>query len=607
MIPFLPCTSQELSGRGWDRCDFILVSGDAYVDHPSFGAAIIGRVLEAEGFRVGIIPQPDWRSPESLTVLGRPRLGFLVTAGNLDSMVANYTAAKKPRRDDAYSPGGEGGQRPDRASIVYANLVRRAYKRMPIMIGGIEASLRRLAHYDYWSNSLRRSLLLDSKADLLVYGMAEKSIVEIARRMDGGEHIREIKDVPGTVVRVEPDSLPDGTIRLPEHDRIKENRRSFTESFSIQLRNTDPFNSRPLYEAYGTNGVLQLPPQKPLEREEFDRVYALPFTREPHPMYTQGVPAIEEVRFSLVSNRGCFGSCSFCALTFHQGRVIQARSHESLIEEAEDLTRHPGFKGYIHDVGGPTANFRHPSCKKQLTSGTCTDRMCLFPKPCPALDADHSDYVNLLKKLRSLPGVKKVFIRSGIRFDYLLAEGNERFLRELCEHHVSGQLKVAPEHVSFRVLEAMGKPDHRVYLRFKKRFDQINTELGKKQYMVPYFISSHPGSTLEDAVELALFFKEQRFIPQQVQDFYPTPGTISTCMYHTGIDPRTMKKIYVPTDPEEKRMQRALLQFNRRENAELVRKALIKAGRKNLIGHGRQCLVPPAGNTRGKIRRKHGL
>ncbi len=605
MIPFLPCTAQEMADRGWDRCDFILVSGDAYVDHPSFGTAIIGRVLEAEGFRVGIIPQPDWRSPESLTLFGRPRLGFLVSAGNLDSMVANYTAARKPRRDDSYSPGGEGGRRPDRASIVYANLVRRAYKRMPLIIGGIEASLRRLAHYDYWSDSLRRSLLLDSKADLLVYGMAERSIVEIARRMDAGEHIREIRNIPGTVVLADEDSLPEETIVLPSHDRLKKERRAYAESFRVQMRNTDPVSAKPLYEAYGSNGVLQLPPQRPLEREEFDRIYSLPFAREPHPMYTRGVPAIEEVRFSLVSNRGCFGSCSFCALTFHQGRIIQSRSHESLIREAEELTRHAGFKGYIHDVGGPTANFRHPSCKKQLESGTCADRMCLYPEPCPALDADHSDYVQLLGRLRRVPGVKKVFIRSGIRFDYLLAEGNDRFLRELCEHHVSGQLKVAPEHVSSRVLAAMGKPEHRVYLDFKKRFDRINSELGKKQYIVPYFISSHPGSTLDDAVELALFFKEQRFIPQQVQDYYPTPGTVSTCMYYTGIDPRTMKKIYVPSDPDEKQMQRALLQFNRRENAELVRRALIKAGRKDLIGYSGKCLVAPAGKSRGKNRGKH--
>jgi len=594
MTRFLPCSAEELSRLGWERCDFVLVSGDAYVDHPSFGAAIIGRVLEDAGFRVGILSQPDWKSPESLKVFGRPRLGFLVTAGNLDSMVANYTAAKKPRRDDAYSPGGAGGRRPDRASIVYANLVRRAYKKMPLIVGGVEASLRRLAHYDYWSDTLRRSLLLDAKADILVYGMAELTIIEIARRMDAGTDIKEITDLPGTVVRTDPDSLPEGTLRLPDHDTLKQDRRAFATSFQIQTQNADPFSGHALFEAYGTGGVLQNPPQRPLSQGEFDHFYSLPFAKEPHPSYTEPVPAVEEVRFSLVSSRGCFGSCSFCALTFHQGRIIQSRSKASLLAEARGLTELPGFKGYIHDVGGPTANFRHPACRKQEDQGSCTHRACLFPEPCPALDADHGEYTELLRSLRRIEGIKKVFIRSGIRFDYLLEAGNEEFLSELCAHHVSGQLKVAPEHVSARVLKAMGKPKHQVYLEFKKRFEQTNRRLDKKQYLVPYFISSHPGSTLEDAIELALFFKAQRFIPEQVQDFYPTPGTVSTCMYYTGIDPRTMNEIYVPRSFEEKRMQRALLQFNRRENAGLVRKALLEAGRPDLIGRGGACLVAPA-------------
>ena len=597
MNRFLPCTAEELAVLGWDRCDFIIISGDAYVDHASFGTAIIGRILEAEGFRVGIIAQPDWKDDESVRIFGRPRLGFLVTAGNLDSMVANYTAAKKRRRQDSYSPGGEGGRRPDRATAVYANLVRRAYKKVPVIIGGIEASLRRLAHYDYWSDSLRRSMLLDSKADMLVYGMAEQSICEIARRMDAGVSVREITDIPGTVVRIQQEELPEGTVLLPSHDLLKIDKKAYAESFRLQLENSDAFNGRPLYEAYGASGILQLPPSRPLKQAEMDRVYALPFVRDRHPSYTEAVPALEEVRFSLVSSRGCFGSCSFCALTFHQGRIIQSRSHQSLIGEAGKITAMPDFKGYIHDVGGPTANFRHPACKKQLKAGACTDRMCLFPEPCPSLDADHSDYISVLRKLRSLPEVKKVFIRSGIRFDYLLAAGNGDFLQELCEHHVSGQLKVAPEHVSARVLSAMGKPPHKVYLDFKRRYEEKNKALGKNQYIVPYFISSHPGSTLEDAIELALFFRQQRFIPEQVQDFYPTPGTVSTCMYYTGIDPRSMKSIYIPRSYEEKQMQRALLQFNRPENSDLVRRALEKAGRRDLIGPGKNSLVS-GGNGR---------
>ncbi len=578
----------------------MLVSGDAYVDHPSFGAAVIGRVLAAEGFKVGIIPQPDWNDPAALRALGRPELAFLITSGNMDSMVNHYTAAGKLRHNDAYTPGGAYGRRPDRAVIVYSSLARAAYKGVPVIIGGIEASLRRLSHYDYWSDKLRRSILLDSKADLLLYGMAERAVRTVASRLAGGEEIHSIRDVRGTVYRLGGVELRTGRspelVELPNFDEVRRDKTGFARSFALRMQHTDPFSARPLAEEAAGQLVIQNPPDFPLSQAELDAVYELPFARKAHPGYSQPIPAFEEVRFSLVSSRGCFGGCSFCALTFHQGRIVRGRSHESLLREARLLTEEPGFKGYIHDVGGPTANFRQPACQRQESRGACTNRQCLFPEPCPQLLPDHSDYRQLLKQLRELPAVKKVFIRSGIRYDYLLADEVEgqAFLRDLCEHHVSGQLKVAPEHVSDQVLQMMGKPGIRVYKKFMQAYEETNRRLGKQQYLVPYFIAAHPGSTLKDAVELAEFCRDQQFIPQQVQEFYPTPGTVSTCMYYTGIDPRTMESVYVPRGGREKRMQRALLQFNRPENAAIVREALQKAGRQDLIGRGPKALVPPA-------------
>lgn len=595
---FLPVSREEMDRRSWDRVDFALVTGDAYVDHPSFGAALISRLLESRGYRVGIIAQPDWKSPEPFKALGRPRLGFLITAGNIDSMVARYTAAKKPRSNDAYSPGGKAGLRPERASIVYAVRAREAYKNVPIILGGLEASLRRLSHYDYWQDKVRRSVLLDSKADLLLYGMAERALLETAERLASGVPVTEITDVRGTVrpgaPGEDPASIPEA-IELPPFETVSENLRAFAESFALQYRNTDPFIAKPLVERAEGRFVVQNPPAYPLPAEELDAVYALPYARAWHPMYdvSGGVPGIEEVKWSLTSSRGCFGGCSFCSLTFHQGRIVQARSAHSIVSEARTFTADPAFKGYIHDVGGPTANFRRPACEKQLTRGACADRQCLFPEPCRKLTVDHREYLSLLRELRSLPGVKKVFIRSGIRFDYLMADPDGTFFRELCEHHVSGQLKVAPEHVSSNVLEAMGKPAHRVYRRFTETYERLNRELGKNQYLVPYLISGHPGSDLAAAIELAEYLREIRFTPEQVQDFYPTPGTVSTCMYHTGLDPRTMKPIYVPRSPREKAMQRALLQYRRPENRVLVIEALKAAGRQNLIGFGPECLVRP--------------
>jgi uncharacterized radical SAM protein YgiQ len=580
--------------RDWDRCDFVLVSGDAYVDHPSFAAAIISRTLESAGFRVGIIAQPDWRDPEAFRVLGEPRLAFLVSPGNIDSMVSHYTVNRKIRSRDAYSPGGESGKRPDRAAIVYTSMVRQAYKGVPVILGGLEASLRRLSHYDYWSDKVRRSVLLDAKADLLVYGMGERTMVEIADQLDRGIPVREIREQRGTVYAVSGrEEIPSDAVILPSYEEVSSDKGLYAESFQKQYRNTDPVNSRPLAEACGGRIVIQNRPAFSLSREEMDRSYGLPYTRKSHPSYDTagGVPALEEVSFSLVHNRGCFGSCHFCALTFHQGRIISSRSHESVLEEARELTAQPGFKGYIHDVGGPTANFRRPACAKQLKSGACPDRSCLTPEPCAALDVDHSDYLKLLRKLRDLAGVKKVFIRSGVRFDYLLQDRDQSFLKELCEHHVSGQLKVAPEHVSSRVLALMNKQKHPVYRRFMKSYREMNRKLGKKQYLVPYFISSHPGSTLKDAVELALFMKESGFIPDQVQDFYPPPGTVSTCMYHTGINPLSGEPVEVVKKEREKRLQRALLQYDRPENHRLVIEALEKAGRKDLIGSDPRCLV----------------
>ena len=592
---FLPLTSKDIFERGWDCVDFVLISGDAYVDHPSFASAIISRVLEDAGFRVGIIPQPDWKDPDAFRVLGKPALAFLISPGNIDSMVNHYTVNKKRRRSDAYSPGGEAGLRPDRAAIVYTSMARQAYKGIPVILGGLEASLRRFSHYDYWSDKVRKSVLLDSKADLLMYGMGERSMVQIARSLQNGTGIKDLRNVRGTVCSVSSkDKLPEGTLQLPSWEEVSRDKKAYARSFWVQYGNTDPVTARPLAEACGDRTVLQNPPSFPLSREEIDKVYALPYVRKAHPVYDSkgGIPALKEVEFSLVHNRGCFGGCSFCALTYHQGRVISSRSHESVIAEAETLVRQEGFKGYIHDVGGPTANFRAPSCAKQLKYGVCADRQCLTPDPCRNLKVDHSDYLDLLRALRKLKGIKKVFIRSGIRFDYLLLDKNETFLRELCRYHVSGQLKVAPEHVSPRVLKAMNKQKHQVYRRFMAKFAAINRELDKKQYLIPYFISSHPGSTLKDAIRLAEFMKETRFIPDQVQDFYPTPGTLSTCMYHTELDPETMKSVSVVKKEREKKMQRALLQFNRKENYSLVREALLKEGRRDLIGTGPKCLIP---------------
>ena len=594
---FLPICRADMQFRGWKQCDFVYVTGDAYVDHPSFGHAIISRILEAHGYKVGMIPQPDWRDPSSITVLGEPRLGFLVSGGNMDSMVNHYSVSKKRRAQDSYTPGGEMGKRPDYAVVVYSNLIRSVYKKKPIILGGIEASLRRLAHYDYWSDRLKRSILLDSQADLISYGMGERSIVEIADALDSGLDVKDITFIDGTVYRTKSlESVYDYQL-LPDYRELLRDKREYAKSFYIQYCNTDPFTGKRLAEPYGADHlwVVQNPAAKPLTTEEMDEVYDLPYMRTYHPSYEEqgGIPAIREVKFSLISNRGCFGACSFCALTFHQGRIIQARSHESLMKEARELTKEPDFKGYIHDVGGPTANFRFPACEKQLTKGACPGRQCLFPEPCKNLNADHGDYILLLQKLRSIPGVKKVFIRSGIRFDYLLADKNRRFLKELCQYHVSGQLKVAPEHVADKVLSRMGKPQNSVYRQFVKEYNEMNARLGLKQYLVPYLMSSHPGSTLKEAIELAEYLRDLGYMPEQVQDFYPTPSTISTCMYYTGLDPRTMEPVYVPVNPHEKAMQRALIQYRNPKNYELVEEALKKAGRTDLIGYDRKCLIRP--------------
>ena len=582
--------------RGWDSVDFVYVIGDAYVDHPSFGHAIISRVLESHGYRVGIISQPDWKNKKSIQVFGEPRLGFLVSAGNMDSMVNHYSVSKKRRKTDAYTPGGKMGKRPDYACVVYGNLIRQTYKKTPIILGGIEASLRRLAHYDYWSDRLKRSVLLDSGADIISYGMGERSIVEIADALDAGIPVNELTYIDGTVVKIKDrDRIYDAEF-LPSYEDLKADKKTYADSFYTQYLNTDAFNGKRLAEPYSDHlFVVQNPPSKPLSVSEMDDVYSLPYTRTYHPSYEAkgGIPAISEIRFSLISNRGCFGGCSFCALTFHQGRIVQVRSHESLLKEAEIITKEKDFKGYIHDVGGPTANFRHPSCKKQTEHGVCRNRQCLFPKPCGNLDADHSDYVSLLKKLRELPGIKKVFIRSGIRFDYLLADRKRDFLKELCQYHVSGQLKVAPEHVARPVLSLMGKPEHSVYEKFTEEFYKMNAKIGKKQYLVPYLMSSHPGSTLKEAVELAEYCRDLGYMPEQVQDFYPTPSTLSTCMYYTGLDPRTGQKVYVPKNPHEKAMQRALIQYRNPELYDLVLEALKRAGRMDLVGFGPKCLIRP--------------
>ncbi|HJA19554.1 MAG TPA: YgiQ family radical SAM protein [Candidatus Mediterraneibacter ornithocaccae] len=593
---FLPVDRNDMIERGWDSVDFVYVIGDAYVDHPSFGHAIISRVLESHGYRVGIISQPDWKNKKSIQVFGEPRLGFLVSAGNMDSMVNHYSVSKKRRKTDAYTPGGKMGKRPDYACVVYGNLIRQTYKKTPIILGGIEASLRRLAHYDYWSDRLKRSVLLDSGADIISYGMGERSIVEIADALDAGIPVNELTYIDGTVVKIKDrDRIYDAEF-LPSYEDLKADKKTYADSFYTQYLNTDAFNGKRLAEPYSDHlFVVQNPPSKPLSVSEMDDVYSLPYTRTYHPSYEAegGIPAISEIRFSLISNRGCFGGCSFCALTFHQGRIVQVRSHESLLKEAEIITKEKDFKGYIHDVGGPTANFRHPSCKKQTEHGVCRNRQCLFPKPCGNLDADHSDYVSLLKKLRELPGVKKVFIRSGIRFDYLLADRKRDFLKELCQYHVSGQLKVAPEHVARPVLSLMGKPEHSVYEKFTEEFYKMNAKIGKKQYLVPYLMSSHPGSTLKEAVELAEYCRDLGYMPEQVQDFYPTPSTLSTCMYYTGLDPRTGQKVYVPKNPHEKAMQRALIQYRNPELYDLVLEALKRAGRMDLVGFGPKCLIRP--------------
>ena len=593
---FLPVCRQDMEARGWDGVDFVYVIGDAYVDHPSFGHAIISRILEANNYRVGIISQPDWKNKKSIDIYGKPRLGFIISAGNMDSMVNHYTVSKKRRHNDAFTPGGVFGKRPDYATVVYGNLIRQTYKDVPIIIGGIEASLRRLAHYDYWSDTVKRSILLDSGADLLLYGMGERSIVETADALQSGLDIRDITFIPGSVYKTKSlDSVYDA-ITLPSFDDVKESKRKYAESFYTQYINTDPFSGQRMVEKYGEHlYVVQNPAAKPLSTAEMDRVYGLNYMRTYHPSYEAagGVPAIEEVKFSLVSNRGCFGGCSFCALTFHQGRIIQARSHESIINEAKAFTWEPDFKGYIHDVGGPTANFRHPSCEKQLTKGVCKNKQCLFPEPCKNLRVDHQDYLKLLRKLRALPGVKKVFIRSGIRFDYVNADPDPIFLRELCEYHVSGQLKMAPEHVADPVLKRMGKPGNRVYKKFVQDYKAMNEKLGKKQYLVPYLMSSHPGSTMKEAIALAEYLRDLGYMPEQVQDFYPTPSTLSTCMYYTGLDPRTMEPVYVPKNPHEKAMQRALIQYRNPKNYELVREALETAHRTDLIGFDKKCLIRP--------------
>ena len=609
---FLPVSRADMDARGWDACDFVYICGDAYVDHSSFGMAIISRILEAHGYRVGIICQPDWNDPESISILGEPRLGFLVSAGNMDSMVNHYSVTKHRRHTDAYTPGGEAGRRPNRAVTVYGNLIRRTYKKAPIIIGGIEASLRRLAHYDYWQDKLKRSVLLDSGADLLIYGMGEHAIIEIADALDAGLPVDQITYVDGTVYRTSGEGALDAVYDyrlLPSWDELNSDRLTYAKSFNIQQQNMDPITGQRLVEPY-PNGifVVQNPPSATLTTQEMDEVAELPYARHWHPDYDKagGIPAFSEVRFSISSNRGCFGECSFCALTFHQGRVLQVRSHDSIMREAEALTHDPEFKGYINDVGGPTANFFRPACNKQLKHGVCKNKRCLWPSVCKNMVVDESGYTQLLRDLRSIPGIKKVFIRSGIRFDYTMADASDEFMLELLQHHVSGQLRLAPEHVSDAVLSVMGKPSRAVYDAFCRRFDKINKEYGLNQFVVPYLISSHPGSTMKEAVELACAVRDMGYMPEQVQDFYPTPSTMSTCMYYTGVDPRTMKPVYVARDPHEKAMQRALIQYRKPENYKLVHEALIAAGRRDLIGYDKHCLIRPVPPHEGAAPKKGG-
>ena len=604
-IKFFPVTEKEMRERGWERPDFVYVSGDAYVDHPSFGAAIICRVLEDKGFRIAMLSQPDYKSSADFKRFGRPRLGFLVSAGNIDSMVAHYTAAKRKRTYDYYSAGGKMGKRPDRACIVYSNRIREAYGDIPIILGGLEASLRRFAHYDYWDDKVRRSILVDSRADILTYGMGEKILVRIAELLDRGVPIKKIRDVRGTVYLCSPEDKVNYPIAATfDYDELKTDKRKYAEAFGVQYKNQDSINGKAICEIYDGKMLVQNPPMPPLEREELDEVYALPFVRAYHPMYEAdgGVPAIEEVKFSITHNRGCFGACNFCALAFHQGRTVRSRSEESVLREARIIAEMPDFKGYIHDVGGPTANFRYPSCDKQLKDGVCPSRKCLAPTPCKNLKVDHTEYMHMVGEIEKIPRVKKVFIRSGIRFDYLMLDKNDAFFKKLVRDNVSGQLKVAPEHCSSPVLRCMGKPDFEVYQGFRKRFFEITKSIGKEQYLVPYLMSSHPGSTLNDAIELALCLKRDKYAPEQVQDYYPTPGTASTVMYYTGLNPLDMKPVYVCTDYHEKQLQRALLQYNRPENADLVREALTKAGREELIGFGEECLVRPKGARGGQTK-----
>jgi uncharacterized radical SAM protein YgiQ len=607
---FLPMNRSDMEARGWDELDFLLITGDAYVDHPSFGIAIIARVLEKHDFRVGILAQPDWKNLKDFRAMGKPRLACLISGGNLDSMVNHYTAAKKKRHKDAYSPGGKTGLRPDRTTIAYSNRVREALPGVPVIIGGIEASLRRFAHYDYWSNDVRRSILLDSQADLLVFGMGEKAIVEVAERLNNGVQIEQITDVRGTMVPLTGDIVPQNTFVLSSFEDVATDTKKYAQAFWVQYNQQDPFRGKPMVQPHGRKSVLQNRPSLPLTQAEMDAIYALPFMGTYHPSYEDqgGVPAIEEVEFSLTSVRGCYGACSFCALTFHQGRIVQSRSAESIIREAEKMTWNNRFKGYIHDVGGPTANFRRAACKEQLIRGACSHKQCLFPEPCDKLENDHEEYLDLLRSLRSLPKVKKVFVRSGIRYDAVLADrkSGAGFIRELCEHHVSGQLKVAPEHVSEEVLRLMGKPGKAVYEEFVQRFREANEELGKEQYLVPYLMSSHPGSTLKEAVELAEYVRDMGVNPEQVQDFIPTPGTLSTCMYYTGLDPHTMQEVYIPRSMHEKAMQRALIQYRSPKNHELVEEALRLAHREDLIGYGPKCLIRPRKYIRADLLEKDG-
>lgn len=594
---FLPISKEDMKKRGWEQLDFLYIIGDAYVDHPSFGHAIISRVLEKHGYKVGIISMPDWRSTADFKKLGKPRLAVLVSGGNIDSMVNHYTASKKRRSDDAYAPGNVSGKRPDRATIVYCNRIREAFGQIPILVGGIEASLRRFAHYDYWDDKIRRSILLDSRADILMYGMGEMHIVEIAECLDSGMNVRDITYVSGTCYLSDTNEI-DNSVEIPSYEECLSSKPAYADSCRIQYYEQNPYTGKTIIQKHGDKYLVQNPPTPPLSTSEMDAVYSLGYMRTYHPIYEEfgGIEAIKEVKFSLVSSRGCFGSCNFCALAFHQGRIVTSRSQQSIINEAKQLVWDPEFKGYIHDVGGPTANFRAPACQKQLKDGPCKQKQCLFPTPCKNMKIDHTEYLSLLRKLRSLDGVKKVFIRSGIRFDYLINDKNDEFFNELCEHHVSGQLKVAPEHISDNVLKYMGKPSNSVYNKFSEKFYKINDRIGKKQYLVPYLMSSHPGSTLNDAIALALYLKEHGINPQQVQDFYPTPGTLSTCMFYTGLNPLTMEKVYVPKSPKEKAMQRALLQFRNPDNYKLVCEALKYANRTDLIGYGPKCLVRPQKN-----------